>query len=807
MGSTNSRAVGALYIATDDQFEVDDVPEWMWERARDRPGAWTVVVPVLQLPSELVTEADANIPLPQLLMERWMDRASEALGLSRREQVVERRVTFTESEFALLDKVVTNQKVAESKAKVFRPITYQRAVQTWASGSADHVAMRMLGPWAIAAWSAQQQHKFTVNNTCWGAIYNLKRKYRVQLLPARSGPYSGTTAPGSASSPSGGDDKPADDGKKKDDDDDQQVSGDAPAGDGGDAPPKPVKNKLGYQREGTEYVNTHPCGGNDEADSAIRAEVQGRILVTDAGIGVVGQCEERMEKKARPFTATEADKVKLGRFVSAAISNTKNAPFSSKKIFDCIHEMTYARCKSRKWGDMRMDHAIEALCQRVDPSFRLKASVKPEPMAEEKAPRLLIADQDEGQIMALLTIFIIEYLIKKHFPKKGIKGLAKKDALKRVCEECGVPKKIAKKLITAFEGDGTAWDTTCSIEIRDLVENPVIKHVAKHVNAFLHSSPESWADQHVKVCCDKTLTLTFTKNKERMKFIIKAIRRSGHRGTSPLNWWMNFTGWHCAVFEHPEEFLNPDVKWGVDVIGIKRWLASAFEGDDSFLTTAPAVTPELDVAILQFWERIGFNMKIQKRDKHALFVGYRIALDENGPKKDAHGNFVFCPEVDRCMCRAGTSTSASSVQAFMAGDKEKLKKLSGTAAMSRAYEYAGLVPTISEKYLEYALELGFEVSDHDLRMRVSGNPDAYCRSSFDRASPAGFWGEVIEEGELVDSIRALNGICSNQEEILKSTGFEVTTEELNKFRDFNWTYDTLADWQGFRESLPATWRS
>jgi len=796
-----------MEIATGDQFSLDDVPEWMWHKAGVRPGKWTIIVPV----------------------------RSKGVGCASAcslERVVCRRVNLTESEFALLDKVVTNQRLAESKNKVFRAVVYQRAVQIWASGSQDHVAMRMLGPWAMSAWTSQTKHKFTTN----ACLPCFSEKQRVRLVPtvfsfARSdstfvngwgnGQY---YPPADATSPpddSGGEEKQRD------------PSSGTPAGVEMACPPRQegMTNSLGYQREGVDYTNSHPCGGTDAEDSEIRAEVTGRIIVKDCGVGVVGQStddskpkqvvgvvnlpiavepnvyaqevlnaikaiEERIDKKQRPFTGTEEDKVKVGRFVAASMKNNRNAPFSSKKIFDTIHTLTYQEAKSKKWANGRMENAIEALCQRIDPKFRLKAQVKLEPMPEGKAPRLLIADQDEGQVMALMTIYVIESLIKKHFPQKGIKGLSKKDAIKRVMDSCRVPKKVAKKLITVFEGDGSAWDTTCSATIRDWVENPIIAHVGKHVNAFLHSSPESWAEQHGKVCCDKTLTMSYTKNKEMIKLTIAAIRRSGHRGTSTLNWWMNFTCWHCAIFEDPEAFLNPDVKWGTDVCGTHRWLVSAFEGDDSFLTTSPSVTSQLDVSILQFWERIGFNMKIEKRDKHALFVGYRIALDECGPKVDDRGNYFYIPEVDRCMGRAGTSTSPDAVAAFKKDDKATLRQLSGTAAMSRAYEFAGVCPTISEKYLNYALSNGFRV-DHDLKMRL--NPDNHMDQ---------YWrGDPVEETELVDSIRALNGMCSIEDEILQSTGFQVTDSEKNAFQDYTWDYDTLVSWEGFRDSLPATWRS
>ena len=192
------------------------------------------------------------------------------------------------------------------------------------------------------------------------------------------------------------------------------------------------------------------------------------------------------------------------------------------------------------------------------------------------------------------------------------------------------------------------------------------------------------------------------------------------------------------------------------------------------------------MSILQFWERIGFNMKIEIRTNRALFVGYYIGLDEAGPlfdeKKD---EWMMVPEIDRCFSRAGTSCSPTMIEAFQANNREKCVKLAGSAAMSRAFEFAGLAPTISDKFLQYAVDCDFEIT-HDLKMRT--------HQEFD------------DKSELVDHIRALNATCQNEQKILTSTGFWCNDHEKNRFQDFTWHYDQLADWKGFRESLPQSWR-
>jgi len=760
-----------MLYETDYHFNVSDVEDWMWERAASRAGYWTITIPLRTGRKPLSGCLTGLLPRDQ-------------------EEVIYRKVNFSQKEFALLDKVVTNQVYAESKAKIHRAVVYQRSLQLWETGGDDDVAMRTLGAWAISYYKCQANNFYARNVGCLGFLRGPERKFRARLTKT------GQPEPTEVSS-----------SEEKDD----------------DAHDKSPKNKLGYQKAGASYVNEHEGGGNDDQDSEIRATVEGRIVRKDCGIGVVGQTtndtgrkqicgvlsqpisvepnvyaqelanaikaiEERINKKQRPYAGNTADELKITRMVNQSIHGKCNAPFSTKKVLDLIHTLVYEEIKSKKWTDSRVTEAIEGLCREIDPKFKLKAAVKLEPMPEEKAPRLLIADEDRGQVMALMTIYCMETLIKKHFPEKGIKGLPKKEAIKRVMKACRVPRKVAKKMVTVFEGDGSAWDTTCSTEIRELVENPVINHIANLVNGFLHATPQSWAEAHASICAQEKLDITYSKNKEFQTETINAIRRSGHRGTSCLNWWMNFVCWHCAIFEDPELFLEPSHRYGMDVTGVKRWLNSAFEGDDSFLTTAPRIEPgrALHKNILQFWDRIGFNMKIEIRGERALFVGYYIGLDENGPLFNEKKNeWMMVPEVDRCFSRAGTSCSPSMIEAFQANDRKKCVKLAGSAAMSRAYEFAGLAPTISNKFLQYAVDCDFEIT-HDLKMRT--------HEEFD------------DKNELIEHIRALNATCQNEEKILTSTGFWSSDAERNRFVDFMWDYDQLGDWEGFRNSLPQTWR-
>jgi len=779
-------------------------------------------------------------------------------------------VNLTGEEFAKLDKVVMNQTYGESKSRIMSTIVFQHATTIWPTATPDDVTMRTLGPWAVCQYRCNGAWMNGILSRL-PCVRHLLKEVRLHLTKDKAviSREIALAMESQASKEGNAGDKPDDKNGTKPPTKASEMPSpefglptklEVASGAVGEDPRVkvlmdlgftrtravkhlldvgPPRNKLGYVELGFGNEDVHPLGGRNAEDSEIRADRQDRVVIKDAGIGIVGQStdplmgkqivgcvglpvsfgpnvyakeaanidvaiDQRITKKQRPFTATNADKELLGRFVREAIGhNPHRSLFSTKRITEWWEKTLFSDLRSGKWTESRLTNTVEGLCRRIEPTFKLSADIKLEGMPEGKAPRMLIADGDEGQVLALLTICCIEDLIKKHLPSKTIKGIGKRQAMQRVASELRVPKGALKKTkksdwdkskqpnkgCSVFEGDGSAWDTTCSAKLRDCVENPVIVHVASTLKALM-SEPDAWVDSHTDVSVLEKITLTFKKNGEFRKFTIDAIRRSGHRGTSCLNWWINFTCWHCAIFEHPEIFLDPSVRYGRDHAGIMRWLASAFEGDDSILSTTPAIkeSDEIYVSILQRWVRFGFNMEIFIRENKALFTGYKLAIDEDGPTG------VIMPEVDRCFGRGGISCSSSMIQGFKDNDAKVCQSISKSAALSRAYEFAGLAPTISTKYLRYYESINVKtLVDRELVMRTTGELDNF------------------NEPEIVADINMQNGAAmsfdNSERDRFAATGFECSEEELSLFTTRIWEYSLLHDWEGFRESLPQSWRA
>lgn len=494
---------------------------------------------------------------------------------------------------------------------------------------------------------------------------------------------------------------------------------------------------------------------------------------------------ERITKKQKECKWTPEDKRNVGDFVSASMSSHAQwGLFSKAAVQDwAIKNFDLELIKSGKWSTERFRASLENLYNNLDPQFRPKAAIKLECMPEGKAPRMLIADGDDGQLMALASISCFEHILFHHFESKSIKHSGKRDAVFRVMKE------MCHEGVGIIEGDGSAWDTTCTHHVRECVENPVIEHITNILVGY-GVCPAGWLQAHTALNGKQKLNLLFKeKTGKTMKVTIDSIRRSGHRGTSCLNWWTNFVLWSVSVFgERARGFLDPAKRREVDVTGVRRWWFGAFEGDDSCCGLKPHMKEGDSLAekFLSFWDRAGFNMKIVFCRDRATFVGWHIAC------VDGEMRMIASPEVPRAMESAGVSTSSSAILAAREGDIETIRKIAAASAMARAFEFAGIMPSISRKFLEYAQEVHRgDLGDREMSMRALGE-EGHSKSDLAR---------LVEEKNLPVTEE-------HERETLASLGCAATTEEMDAFRSRVWSLEPaqLLDYDGFVASLPASWR-
>lgn len=497
--------------------------------------------------------------------------------------------------------------------------------------------------------------------------------------------------------------------------------------------------------------------------------------------------QKRLIEKARPCTFTDTDKKKFFGFAQKACHG-KNAIFTKEKVQKWIATHSdFETLKSGKWSKERLESSLDALYKRCHVDFRLSAAIKAEVMPTGKPPRLLIADGDDGQLMAVLVVKCFEELLFDHFEKKSIKHCGKREAVGRCVGEL-IPPRNRRDDSGAIEGDGSAWDTTCNSTVRGS-ENYILDHIMVCM-LELGFAPSEWHEAHQRINERANLKIFYKGKGKAMGIKIAAIRRSGHRGTSCLNWWTNYSMWYCSVFKDPTKFLDAETRWGEDIRGNRRWFNGCFEGDDSLISTSPKLVEGSDIAndVLDFWRRAGFDMKIVFVDDRATFVGWHIAA-----VRGVLHETIRTPELPRAM-KTSVSCSSSAVKAAREDNVAVAKQVGAAACIARAADFAGLLPTVSKKYLDYADTLmvkGEEFYDRELSMRVLGFED-----------------EKVTTSTVRDEIERLNlGADPDVEKVwLSGLRYFAEDEELSRFRDYQWSWENLGDYDGFRGSLPQSWR-
>jgi hypothetical protein len=542
------------------------------------------------------------------------------------------------------------------------------------------------------------------------------------------------------------------------------------------------------------------------------------LVYANTADNVEAAIDRRLTMKAKKCTWTDADKKKVGRMVSDAIGH--------KGIFQRARVDAWFRrhfnvneWKSKKWSDERMQTAIECLLREIDPEFRLKTSIKAEDMPEGKPPRFLIADGDAGQVMALASIKCFEELLFETNEEHSVKHASKSVAMQRILGAMKVPAKRKARGYTFVEGDGSAWDTTCNHTVRCAIENPVVEHIGA-VLCELGLVPEQWVRAHEKVNKGRTYKVYFKRLGQVFKDEIPAIRRSGHRGTSVLNYWVNYVMWVCAVFDSPSRFLDPKARVGTDVSGEERWFFGAWEGDDSGVQTSPKLVMvtdedrgalrngtktyddltdagrlvttkvvETSAKALDFWDRAGFNMVFIFAKQRATIVGMHVHLDSDDQGNTAPSG-LYCPELPRGIGK-NLSCSPAALHMVRDGCLKGFRRIAAAANLARAADYAGILPTVSRKYKEYAdrLDAG-DYDDREMSMHISGE-------------------EGLSATGIRDEIDLRNSKVSpdDEKETMDKLCYCASEDELAQFNGYLWDLDTVTDHDGYSRSLPASWKA
>jgi len=497
---------------------------------------------------------------------------------------------------------------------------------------------------------------------------------------------------------------------------------------------------------------------------------------------------ERLFKREKKFTGNEFDIAKIGKFVNVAcgINNEYHAErslFCARKIklwAESFFQLKFLT--SAKWAFARQEKSINDALAATFPEFSHKCAVKLEPMPHGKPPRIIIADGDEGQVMAMIVVKCFEDLLFKHFYKKSIKKAPKEEAVRRCVKE------LTKDGACLIEGDGSSWDTTNNERIRDLFENPILWHIMEVLIPY-GVCPSQWHEAHMKACKGSEIRVFFRNTFEKIRAVISAIRRSGQRGTSCLNYWENIGNWTCSIFKEPWIFLNPTRRWGIDVTGKNRWWNGCFEGDDSLCALYPRMRKDdpLSVMFEGWWDRMGFYMEIVYVSDRATFVGWHICCKDGQPL----GPGWECPDLPRAVANMGISTSPAIRAAAQVGDVKAVKNLAAAKLIAYAANFAGKIKSWSRKCHYYAMDLKsvVDITDDEMSFKATG----------ERGHSFNALEADIERKNCLQT-------DTDEQKLLAALRCGTTWEELDAFRLHEWSFDNLSDFTGYRASLPVSWR-
>lgn len=416
--------------------------------------------------------------------------------------------------------------------------------------------------------------------------------------------------------------------------------------------------------------------------------------------------QKRIVEKQLPFTASQESVAMMSKLVQSSMHHATGI-FSESRIKAWAEaNPVFSELVSSKWSPERTTSAmrqLEADWRALKDHIKFGIKLEALPVAG-KPPRLLIADGDVGQLCALLAVSCFEDLLFERFHGHSVKHRAPDEALRQnlyaLRGDGNRSRKLKKQTI---EGDGSAWDARCSKEVRDRTEMPVLWHITR-ILATKAGVPKEWVDKAMELNEEPSIKARVKDVDHDIGVVLRyaslcfpAIRRSGHRGTSCLNYWVNWCMWATACSEKPWLLLT-----GTTFFTKSRWGKGKFffnwliEGDDSLLTLSD-MEDHWD-KIRQHWTEWGFDMKIKVIDvgRHGTVVGWNFLVDDYGPMPEE-----ICPEPMRGLASSAWSVSPLLRQGVNPDCKSRLGDWHAVAESSyaaRYYHMAGRIPWLAAYY-------------------------------------------------------------------------------------------------------------
>lgn len=446
---------------------------------------------------------------------------------------------------------------------------------------------------------------------------------------------------------------------------------------------------------------------------------------------VMDAVHERKLKPDRKFTLPAAQRKEV-RETTYALMNRYLTKSDIENMIKWLIETDYV---SKKWSEKRYEAAAQNGRSRHIPGKGIQHSsgIKLEPHKPGKPPRLLVADGDLGQIAAILTVGILEKRIFTVYEDESIKGLPKDEAIDRAIERTQLH---TPNPVCVMEADGSAFDMSVCLEVREMVENPPLDRIQQVLEEHLVCGliSEAEADRNTRrkpkfeirvVPRDhnaptEELMLAFAKKS--IKVEIDSIRKSGQRGTSSLNWLTSKVLGAWVIFgTNAPHMMDKQATGAKDIFGVHRKYLPVYEGDDQMASVSPPFTPAEVVVLQERWAQMSFGMKIEIRHKGSQveFTGWKMLVGDHGP---IPGSAV--PDIPRQLSNVPYCLSATASAAAKMGDSETLGQIASASLIVCAHSIALKAPSLAAVLLHWSEQWSDkQLFSHDQLMKLC--PEAY----------------------------------------------------------------------------------
>lgn len=553
---------------------------------------------------------------------------------------------------------------------------------------------------------------------------------------------------------------------------------------------------------------------------------------------------QRFIEKFIPFKMLPNDRRKVRKVVKMIIKTF--FPEEEVKLFMRTHPLL-VELKSSEMNSARFERALDdiMLSCGIMPDF--KAMIKREIMPKGKKPRMIINAGDYHQIASLLVISCFEHFWYSHEALDHIKHADKLTSQQRIVKHI---QDICSSDAEAAEGDGSSWDFCQSLFIRELIENPILKHIGKclyteqgYTEVQYRDAMNSLDFRRIKWWNIKMSTLDF-KYGYKKKLKLKAVRPSGERGTSCLNHLVNCVLWACCLLDNPCELfcsrtrhagesrtytasrslMTRERLWATDGLNSTgdtvRYLVETFgpeearsraedrrqrhrvgykggyEGDDSLVATCRWLWEKYESDIRAYWHRAGFDMKIFRqsdptKNGSVTFTGYEF-LCENGLPT----NIMF-PTIPRNVMNSAFTVSTHACEEIVGKKPRHIRvaEIGAQALSARAASFYPCLPYLAnffyaqaEYWQEYLVKNSYERVDH-----IDINEYQLCKK-FNLQH-----GDRVSIGEIIERAKDRYNPSDDHkyDELIKRTlgGYQVTIQDkigLEILTELNPDHENLA---------------